>query len=86
MAIRDGRTSSEIVRKRSYVEELNELGDIVRVEDESQDIHEELVVLDRSGRLQLPKDYMEALEIKGGDKVKVELDREDKKLYLFKSG
>lgn len=86
VAIRDGRTSSEIVRKRSYVEELNELGDIVRVEDESQDIHEELVVLDRSGRLQLPKDYMEALEIKGGDKVKVELDREDKKLYLFKSG
>ena len=71
VAIRDGRTSSEIVRKRSYVEELNELGDIVRVEDESQDIHEELVVLDRSGRLQLPKDYMEALEIKGGDKVKV---------------
>lgn len=87
VAIRDGRTSSEIVRKRSYVEELNELGDIVRVEDENaEDIHEELVVLDRSGRLQLPKDYMEALEIKGGDKVKVELDDEEKRMFLFKSG
>ncbi len=86
VAIRDGRTSSEIVRKRSYVEELNELGDIVRVEDEDGDIHEELVVLDRSGRLQLPKDYMETLEIRGGDKVKVELDDEDKRIYLFKSG
>lgn len=86
VAIRDGRTSSEIVRKRSYVEELNELGDIVRVEDEDGDIHEELVVLDRSGRLQLPKDYMETLEIRGGDKVKVELDEEDKRIYLFKSG
>lgn len=86
VAIRDGRTSSEIVRKRSYVEELNELGDIVRVEDEGGDIHEELVVLDRSGRLQLPKDYMETLEIRGGDKVKVELDEEDKRIYLFKSG
>lgn len=86
VAIRDGRTSSEIVRKRSYVEELNELGDIVRVENESDDVREELVVLDRSGRLQLPKDYMEALEIKGGDKVKVELDETDKKIYLFKSG
>lgn len=87
VAIRDGRTSSEIVRKRSYVEELNELGDIVRVEDENaEDTHEELVVLDRSGRLQLPKDYMEALEIRGGDKVKVELDDEEKRMYLFKSG
>ncbi len=87
VAIRDGRTSSEIVRKKSYVEELNELGDIVRVEDkDGEDIHEELVVLDRSGRLQLPKDYMEALEIKGGDKVKVELDGDGKKMFLFKSG
>lgn len=87
VAIRDGRTSSEIVRKRSYVEELNELGDIVRVEDENaEDTHEELVVLDRSGRLQLPKDYMEALEIRGGDKVKVELDDEEKRMFLFKSG
>ena len=33
VAIRDGRTSSEIVRKRSYVEELNEMGDIVLVEN-----------------------------------------------------
>ncbi len=87
VAIRDGRTSSEIVRKRSYVEELNELGDIVRVEDDvGDDNREELVVLDRSGRLQLPKDYMETLEIKGGDKIKVELDEEDKRIYLFKSG
>lgn len=87
VAIRDGRTSSEIVRKRSYVEELNELGDIVRVEDENaEDTHEELVVLDRAGRLQLPKDYMEALEIRGGDKVKVELDDEEKRMFLFKSG
>lgn len=87
VAIRDGRTSSEIVRRKSYVEELNEMGDIVRVENaDAEDIHEELVVLDRSGRLQLPKDYMEALEIKGGDKVKVELSEEEKKMFLFKSG
>lgn len=86
VAIRDGRTSSEIVRKKSYVEELNELGDIVRTEDENaEDSHEELVVLDRSGRLQLPRDYMDALEIKGGDKVKVELDSEERKMFLFKS-
>ena len=86
VAIRDGRTSSEIIRKRSYVEELNELGDIVRVENEdSEDSHEELAVLDRSGRLQLPKDYMESLEMKGGDKVRVELDDERKAIVLCKS-
>ena len=77
VAIRDGRTSSEIVRKRSY---------IVLVENSEETAHEELIVLDRSGRLQLPKDFMDALEIKGGDKVKVELDENGDKLVLFRSG
>ena len=79
VAIRDGRTSS-------YVEELNEMGDIVLVENSEETAHEELIVLDRSGRLQLPKDFMDALEIKGGDKVKVELDENGEKLVLFRSG
>lgn len=87
VAIRDGRTSSEIVRKRSYVEELNEMGDIIRVEnDNGEETHEELAVLDRSGRLQLPKDYMQSLNIKGGDKVRVELDEEREGIILYKSG
>lgn len=87
VAIRDGRTSSEIVRKRSYAEELNELGEVVTVTDEDAgDTHEELAVLDRSGRLQLPKDYMQSLEIKGGDKVRVELDEERQGIVLYKSG
>lgn len=87
VAIRDGRTSSEILRRRSYVEELNEMGDVVLVEDENAEPeHEELAVLDKSGRLQLPKDYMETLSLKGGDKVKIELDDGGTKLVLFKSG
>ncbi len=86
VAIRDGRTSSEIVRKRSYAEELNELGDVVAAEESAGDTHEELAVLDRSGRLQLPKDYMQSLEIKGGDKVRVELDEERQGIVLYKSG
>lgn len=87
VAIRDGRTSSEIVRKRSYAEELNELGEAIAVtEEDAGDTHEELAVLDRSGRLQLPKDYMQSLEIKGGDKVRVELDEERQGIVLYKSG
>ena len=31
-------------------------------------------------------DFMDALEIKGGDKVKVELDENGEKLVLFRSG
>lgn len=85
VAIRDGRTSSEIVRRKSYVEELNELGDIVMVEKEEEALHEELIVLDRSGRIQLPKEYIEALSIKGGEKVKVDLDEESKRIVVFKS-
>jgi ABC-type lipoprotein export system ATPase subunit len=91
VAIRDGRTSSEIVRRRSYREDLEELGrsreaETVEQENEEDFTHEELVVLDRSGRLQLPKDYMDSMGLKGGDRVKVELDENEKKLYLIKSG
>lgn len=86
VAIRDGRTSSEIVRKRSYAEDLGELGDVVGTDTDGGDTHEELAVLDRSGRLQLPKDYMQSLDIKGGDKVRVELDEERNGIVLYKSG
>lgn len=93
VAIRDGRTSSEIVRRRSYKEDLAELDaqseavDVVKTESENDEdfTHEELVVLDRAGRLQLPKDYMDQMGLHGGDRVKVELDGEEKKLYLLKS-
>ena len=93
VAIRDGRTSSEIVRRRSYKEDLAELDaqseavDVVQTEAENDEdfTHEELVVLDRAGRLQLPKDYMDQMGLHGGDRVKVELDGEEKKLYLLKS-
>lgn len=85
VAIRDGRTSSEIVRKRSYVEMLDEAGEQVMVESEEEAVAEELVVLDRSGRLQLPREYLDRLGIKGGDKVKVEFDEESGKISVFKS-
>ena len=85
--LRIGRTSSEIVRKRSYVEELNEMGDIVLVEEQQEEpVHEEFLVLDRSGRVQLPKEFLESLGIKGGEKIKAELDAENDRVVLFRSG
>lgn len=90
VAIRDGRTSSEIIRKKSYAEELNDLendlSEVISEQSQEQEPqHEELIVLDRSGRLQIPKDYLETLGIRGGDKLKVELDEENGKILVFKS-
>lgn len=92
VAIRDGRTSSEIVRRRSYSEELAalplETGPVIGGksldEDEEEVIQEELVVLDRSGRLQIPKDYMDTLKLRGGDKVKVDMDEATNRIYIYK--
>ena len=71
VAIRDGRTSSEFLRKTAYNEELEVIGR----EGESMvgDSHEELAVLDRAGRVQIPAEYLEALGVKDR-KVKIKLD------------
>ncbi len=89
VAIRDGRTSSEIIRKRSYAEDLSELENEENLskeqEQEEEIVQEELAVLDRAGRVQLPREYLDALEIKGGSKVKVELSEEKDRIVVFKS-
>ncbi|HBM81995.1 MAG TPA: ABC transporter [Clostridiaceae bacterium] len=73
VAIRDGRTSSEFIRKKSYAEELAEIESGIEAK-EDEETHEELAVVDRVGRLQIPREYLEALGIKGSSKLKVELE------------
>lgn len=87
VAIRDGKTSSELLRKTPAAygavsfEELSELQQSeIRALQESGG-HEELIVLDRAGRLQIPKDYLSALGIKGGDKVRLELEEDKISIY-----
>lgn len=60
VAIRDGRTSTEIRRDRSLVD-----GSISE---------EEWVILDRAGRLQLPQPYIQTLEMKDRVKLRLEAD------------
>lgn len=72
VAIRDGRTSSEFIRRKSYAEELAEIGNDIGTVGE--DTHMELAVIDRAGRLQIPKEYIEALGLEESNKVKVEMD------------
>ncbi len=76
VAIRDGKTSTEFVRKSSALKSFGELS-----EEAAEAGHEELSVLDRAGRLQIPKEYLEELGIKGGDKVRVEL--EDGRICIY---
>ncbi|HXV70427.1 MAG TPA: ABC transporter ATP-binding protein [Acidimicrobiia bacterium] len=61
IAIRDGRTSSEVLRR-------TEIG----TGGEETTIAEEFVVLDRAGRLQLPHEYVDALELER--RVRLTLD------------
>lgn len=89
VSIRDGRTSSEIIKK-SHADILREskgLGetDVPETEEQEDFVSEELVVLDRTGRLQLPKEYLEALDIKGGEKVKADLDLDEQRIYIHKA-
>jgi ABC-type lipoprotein export system ATPase subunit len=71
VAIRDGRTATEVVR-RTHIDELGR----------AQTLHEEYAVLDRAGRLQIPKDYRTAL----GLKDRVRLDLEDDHLGVWADG
>ncbi|MBN2883500.1 MAG: ABC transporter ATP-binding protein, partial [Clostridia bacterium] len=80
VAISDGKTSSEFIRKRSYSEELEELDRMSGVED--SDTHEELVVIDRHGRLKLPEEYMETIGVGNNSRIKVDLDGE--KIVIYK--
>lgn len=68
VAIRDGRTSSEVLRRS----EMSEDG-------EHHVISEEFAVLDRVGRLQLPHEYVDALELE--QRVRLTLDPDHINVY-----
>ena len=72
VAIRDGRTSSEFVRRRSYREEMEELKD--GIADTVEESHVELAIVDKVGRVQIPKKYLDDLALKG-KKIKVEQEK-----------
>ena len=85
VAIRDGKTSSELIRKKPIISDISfeQLSEQQKAEIEALESkeHEELVLLDRAGRLQIPKEYLEKLDIKGGDRVRVELEEDKISIY-----
>ncbi len=90
VAIRDGKTSSEMLRRQVRLEDIMSFEEISAMSAHQRDDalkqateteHEELAVLDKAGRLQVPKEYLAALGIRGGDKVRVELDNDHVSIY-----
>ncbi len=77
VSIRDGKTSSERIMKKSYAEELanvklfSEQSEDVAAKFQLQVVHEEYAVLDRAGRVQIPKELLDLIHVKD-HKVKME--------------
>lgn len=72
VAIRDGKTSSEILRRKSFDQELLELDQ--GMEEQELESHIEYAVLDQAGRLQIPPNYLESIGVNNTNKVQVTLE------------
>lgn len=68
VAIRDGKISSERILKEHYAMNLENRD----INWQDEDTQEEYSIIDRAGRLQIPRNLLDALEIKE-NKVKMEL-------------
>jgi len=71
VAIRDGLTSTEFIKRNPNIDAD---GNISLSQHGTGEVHEEYVVVDRVGRLQIPKSYLTALQIT--DKASMEFDGE----------
>lgn len=67
VAIRDGKTSAERIAKGDYAARLDEISGFV------QETHDEYALLDRAGRLQLPREMLDVLQLTG-NRVRVEME------------
>lgn len=74
VSIRDGKISSERILKESYEDLLT--GGSAGWDEETQ---EEFAILDRAGRIQIPKEYLDEMNL---DSNKVRLTLEDGKIII----
>jgi len=72
VAIRDGKTSSEMIVKQDYADRLDSVTSM-------EEAHEEFAVLDKAGRVQIPKELLEQMGLEGN---KVRLELEDGKVII----
>lgn len=75
VAIRDGKISSERIMKQSYLNRLQDIDSFTAVHE----VQDEYAILDRAGRLQIPKEMLEHLNV-SGNRLKVAMH--DEKIVL----
>ena len=68
VTIRDGKISSERILKQSYLDRLHDITSFTDV----RQVQDEYAILDRAGRVQLPRELLDQLELTG-NKVRLEL-------------
>ena len=76
-AIRDGKIGSELIMKETYRDRLDEINAFT----ESSEVQDEFAILDRAGRLQIPREMLENMGIDGN---KVKLSMEDGHITIDK--
>lgn len=75
VAIRDGKISSERVLKEAYADRVKETS----IDWRKEDTQEEYAIMDRAGRVQIPADLLESMELKGN---KVKITMQDGKVVI----
>lgn len=73
VAIRDGKTSSELVLRQNLRQQLDAVGGF-------EEMQEEFAVPDQAGRVQIPREVLLRLALKG-NRVRIEV--EDGKILLI---
>lgn len=68
IAIRDGKISSERILKESYADRLKE----VTIDWRMEDTQEEYAIIDKAGRVQIPRELLNTLKLQD-NKIKLEL-------------
>ena len=75
VAIRDGKISSERVLKEAYADRVKE----ATIDWREEDTQDEYAILDRAGRVQIPRELLNALKLHGN---KVKWEMKDGKVIL----
>ncbi len=68
VAIRDGKISSERILKEKYADRIREAA----IDWRTEETQEEYAIIDKAGRVQIPKDLLAVMQLQG-NKVKLEV-------------
>ncbi|NLG88096.1 MAG: ABC transporter ATP-binding protein [Clostridiaceae bacterium] len=67
ISISDGMIGSEMLKKEDYRKRLSELDDNAQPAES----HDEYAVIDNKGRIKIPEEYIEDMNLRGGERVKI---------------